>query len=155
VLKKLITAMTTGLALAFAYSNSANADIATVFAPPSNIRATPDGKIICSVKTVKPISVYDYSNGWYKTDVCGRTGYIHKSQLHFEQAEKKTPSGTSSAGAAVVFDPPSNVRATPNGEILCSIRTVKTINVYGSKNGWYETDACGKTGYINKSQLHF
>jgi len=37
---------------------------------------------------------------------------------------------------AVVFDPPSNVRSTPNGQILCSVNSTTSINTYGSSNGW-------------------
>ncbi|WP_013320222.1 SH3 domain-containing protein [Gloeothece verrucosa] len=57
------------------------------------------------------------------------------------------------SGQAVVFDPPSNVRVTPNGAVLCSVRTVSPINIYGSQNGWYVTDACGEMGYIHSSQI--
>lgn len=64
------------------------------------------------------------------------------------------PSG-SVAGAAFVFDPPSNVRATPNGAILCSVRSRGMINVYGKSGQWYLTDFCGDRGYIHESQLRF
>ena len=59
------------------------------------------------------------------------------------------------AGRALVFDPPSNVRATPNGAVLCSIRSRQTINVYGRSGQWYETDYCGGNGYIHQGQLRF
>ena len=59
------------------------------------------------------------------------------------------------AGRALVFDPPSNVRATPNGVVLCSIRSRQTINVYGRSGQWYETDYCGGNGYIHQGQLRF
>ncbi|VEP15412.1 conserved exported hypothetical protein [Hyella patelloides LEGE 07179] len=68
--------------------------------------------------------------------------------------EKDTPV-TSPAGTATVFAPPSNVRATPNGEIICSVRSVTNINLYGSVNGWYKTDVCGSMGYIHNSQINF
>ncbi len=55
---------------------------------------------------------------------------------------------------AYVFDPPSNVRQSPNGKILCTIRQKKTIQVYGEKNNaWYPTDVCGDWGYINETQV--
>lgn len=56
-------------------------------------------------------------------------------------------------GQGVVFDPPSNVRVSPNGAIMCSVTTVAPINIYGSSNGWYITDACGSRGYIHSSQV--
>lgn len=55
---------------------------------------------------------------------------------------------------AVVFDPPSNVRVVPNGEILCSVNSRRRINTYGSDDGfWYYTDACGTMGVIHHSQI--
>ncbi|WP_246140398.1 hypothetical protein [Euhalothece natronophila] len=65
-------------------------------------------------------------------------------------------SPTSSQGVARVFDPPSNVRETPNGRIICSVRQVTMIDLYGSpSNGWYQTDVCGPMGYIHHSQIEF
>lgn len=65
-------------------SNSPN-KMATVFAPPSNVRATPtsDGQVLCAVDTIKKIKIYGSEKEWYKTDVCGKIGYIHKSQIRF------------------------------------------------------------------------
>ena len=56
-------------------------------------------------------------------------------------------------GIALVFDPPSNVRGTPNGNILCSVRTRKAINVYAKEGQWYVTDYCGVRGYIHEGQV--
>jgi hypothetical protein len=59
------------------------------------------------------------------------------------------------SGKAFIFDPPSNVRTSPNGNILCSVKTSTTINVYGSVNSWYYTDVCGRIGLIHSSQIQF
>jgi hypothetical protein len=56
---------------------------------------------------------------------------------------------------AFVFDPPSNVRRSPNGAILCSLKTRRSINIYGAIGSWYYTDACGEVGVIDASQLKF
>ena len=77
--------------------------------------------------------------------VCGNRG---SSQI-------SSQSSTSQSGAAIVFDPPSNVRTSPNGEILCSIQKRTTINIYGSSGSWYNTDACGTMGVISKDQIRF
>ncbi|NJK45795.1 MAG: hypothetical protein HC933_17385 [Pleurocapsa sp. SU_196_0] len=75
------------------------------------------------------------------------------------QSNTPTPnsqdSGISKTGVAIVFDPPSNVRKSPNEEILCSIREKKTINVYGSTGSWYWTDICGTMEVIDSSQVTF
>ncbi|PIE01298.1 MAG: hypothetical protein CSA79_00920 [Thiothrix nivea] len=60
-----------------------------------------------------------------------------------------------------VFDPPTNVRATPNGDIICQIRQQQTITVYNEavreRDGdqWYPTRACGnkRWGLIHESQI--
>jgi len=61
----------------------------------------------------------------------------------------------STSGAAIVFDPPSNIRTTPNGGILCSITSKGTIPIQGKRGDWYETDYCGSPGYIHKGQVKF
>jgi hypothetical protein len=61
----------------------------------------------------------------------------------------------SSVGAAFVFDPPSNIRSSPNGAILCSVRTRTYIDVYGRSGQWHATDFCGSPGYIHQNQLRF
>ena len=53
----------------------------------------------------------------------------------------------------VVFDPPSNVRTSPNGPVLCKVTASGLINIYGSSNGWYVTDVCGQRGYIHSGQV--
>jgi hypothetical protein len=61
----------------------------------------------------------------------------------------------SSAGAAIVFDPPSNIRANPNGKILCSVTSRGSIPIQGIEGDWYKTDYCGTSGYIHKGQVRF
>ena len=87
---------------------------AIVFAPPSNIRAVPNGQIICSVRSATSINIYSYRNGWYETDYCG-WGYIHQSQVRFpQQTQTRQPN---------IFCDVINIqrgqlalRFTPNGE---------------------------------------
>lgn len=61
----------------------------------------------------------------------------------------------SDSGVAIVFDPPSNVRKTPNGEIICSVIERGAINISGSTENWYYTDVCGTRGVIHRSQITF
>ena len=58
-------------------------------------------------------------------------------------------------GTAIVFDPPSNVRRTPGGDFLCTIETKNTIRVGNPSGSWYPTSACGRPGFIHKSQIRF
>ena len=64
-----------------------------------------------------------------------------------------TPVDIAKAGAAIVIAPPSNIRVTPNGDVICQVTQMQAINVYNAQNGWYETDFCGIPGYIHISQV--
>jgi hypothetical protein len=59
------------------------------------------------------------------------------------------------AKSAYVFDPPSNTRIAPDGDILCSVESQKRIQVYGSQGSWFYTDVCGKMGVIHFRQIKF
>lgn len=70
--------------------------------------------------------------------------------------ERSVPSdGVSANGVGLVFDPPSNVRVSPNGAILCSVRSRRSINLLGRQGAWYITDVCGERGYIHQGQIRF
>jgi serine/threonine protein kinase, bacterial len=56
---------------------------ATVFAPPTNVRESPDGKILCTINKRVSINTYGFSDSWYETDACGSMGVIHANQLKF------------------------------------------------------------------------
>ncbi|NJM58035.1 MAG: hypothetical protein HC857_12190 [Synechococcales cyanobacterium RU_4_20] len=61
---------------------------ALVFAPPSNVRVVPNGNILCSVNRKQKVMTYgllqyDDEANWLYTDVCGKLGVIHTSQIRF------------------------------------------------------------------------
>ena len=74
----------------------------------------------------------------------------------------ESPSGTSGPSGlgrkGLVFDPPSNVRMTPNGKISCWVNEPIEVSISGQINGsgglWYYTDYCdGKRGVIHHTQI--
>jgi len=68
------------------------------------------------------------------------------------------PQPTSPMGAAIVFDPPSNIResASASSNILCSVTEKTTIHILRAEGNWYVTDVCnGKPGYIYRNQVKF
>ena len=119
------------------------AQTALVIDPPSNIRRTPNGEIICAVSSPQTIVILSPQGDWYPTDFCGESGFIHKSQLRLKTQQ------------AWVIDPPSNVRSQPNGQILCVINQRSQIEVSDQVAGWYRTNICQteEIGYIHHSQL--
>jgi hypothetical protein len=78
-----------------------------------------------------------------------------------ENQKKETPTPPPSSRTATIIDPPTNIRLSPNGTILCVVRQRTSVNILGStgvtdSNGtWYYTDACGRQGMIHSSQIRF
>ncbi|NJM44829.1 MAG: hypothetical protein HC860_00630 [Alkalinema sp. RU_4_3] len=63
--------------------------------------------------------------------------------------------GNGDSVLAVIFNPPTNIRKTPNGKVICQITDLRVISISGGpSNGWYRTGLCGYD-YIHKSQLRF
>ncbi len=75
--------------------------------------------------------------------------------LNFVCSQDQIYPVSSEAQTVRVVDPPSNVRATPNGRIICTLPTRMNIQVFGAVGSWYRTDACGRSGYIHSSQIRF
>ena len=67
----------------------------------------------------------------------------------------KAVSGSTSQRTALIFDPPSNVRTSPNGEVLCSIKEKTRVTINQINGDWYNVDICGSSGWIKADQLKF
>jgi hypothetical protein len=94
---------------------------------------------------------------------------LENERKDLENKKKQTPLPTvlpsvqnPNSRTAYIIDPPSNIRATPNGTIICVARTRGAlINILGStgvtdNNGtWYYTDYCGRQGVIHSTQIRF
>lgn len=117
---------------------------AVVYDPISNIRKTPNGKILCKIKKIQKINVSSNSiNGWYDTDSCGEKGVIHHTQIVFISGDS----------IGIVYDPVSNIRLRPNGKIICKVKKISAMKVSKYDNKWYGTNFCGKNGVIHQSQI--
>lgn len=63
--------------------------------------------------------------------------------------------------SALIIDPPTNIRATPNGRIVCVISSRTIVGIINTpsiadKNGvWYRTNACGGSALVHSSQVSF
>jgi len=71
------------------------------------------------------------------------------------QSNQSQPSQQTREKTWIVYDPPSNVRYSPNGEVLCTIPDKRRVQIRGNAvNGWYPTPACqGADGWIHESQI--
>lgn len=126
------------------FTTSSYARTAVVYDPISNIRKTPNGKILCKIKRIKKITISSKSNnGWYSTNVCGEKGVIHHTQVVFFSARN----------IGIVYDPISNIRLNPDGKIICKVKKIAAMTVFPFNNEWYSTDYCGAKGVIHQSQI--
>lgn len=126
------------------FSSSLNAATAVVYDPVSNVRKTPNGKIICKVRRIEKINLSSSSNnGWYETDICGESGVIHRTQIVF----------MSGKDIGIVYDPVSNIREAPNGKILCKVKKISAMKVSAYDSEWFSTNFCGRRGVIHQSQI--
>jgi len=76
-----------------------------------------------------------------------KLGWNHNNILYV------CPFKTDLAQDFLVFDPPSNVRTSPNGIEKCSINTKQEIRVYVEpRDDWYYTTTCGG-GWIHRGQI--
>lgn len=135
---------------------------ALVIAPPSNVRVAPNGRVMCQVKQRKVIQVFHWSlmtgegspsNGWYSTQACGQNngGWIHSSQIKL--LEDWRPQGIR---PAKVIEPPSNIRESPNGKIVCQVKRRNeqiSVTTYDQKGKWYSVTSNECSGYMHNSQF--
>lgn len=133
-----------------------------VIDPPSNVRIAPNGRVSCQVRQRKIIQVFQWSlmtgegspsDGWYSTNACGenKKGWIHDSQIKILEEWHSRGSRT-----GIVTDPPSNIRAKPNGEIVCQVRNgneVIDVNTDNRIGNWYWVTYSGCDGYMHDSQF--
>jgi hypothetical protein len=102
--------------------------------------------------------------------VVGETQYTPQSQAtrnlistacriainsQYRQSNQSQQSQQTREKTWIVYDPPSNVRSSPNGEVLCTISDKRRVQISGNPvNGWYRTPACeGADGWIHESQI--
>ncbi len=133
---------------------------AVIYAPPSNVRETPNGRIICSVKMVTAINTYGYSNGWYITDVCGRNGYIHESQIRWQNISQSNPN----SGQCSVINITTGqlaVRKSPGGDAIAGLNNNNVVQYISGQMPWYYIRVIdgpnprvnGITGWVNANYL--
>ena len=109
-------------------------------------------------------SIYSQANCAAKTWTTFPEKAIHRPQsvatnkmlqvvCNGSRSTQQSPQTSKTKIIGSVFQPPSNVRSSPNGPIQCTIRAKSTINIYSYKGDWAVTDTCGARGYIHKSQF--
>ena len=114
-----------------------------------NLRNTPgDGKVLDQVNMNEIYLILDESNGWYKIDVNGQTGWVSGdyakglySLTHFLQV----------TGDNVRVRSERNLEDSSN--ILTHVNTGETYTIEDELGVWYKITANGYTGWIHNSNV--
>lgn len=137
--------------------------------PVPNTNYSPVNKTVQN-ENRKEVSNSDDEISKQKEDLQKREEKLRREKERLENEKKDlaanktippTTENTSTATMATVFAPPTNIRESPNGAILCLIKKRTSIEILGStgvrdNNGlWYYTSACGKTGVVHSTQIRF
>ena len=120
---------------------------------------------LCSISRVGNRQV-DFTYYLNDEPIASRANCTEGSWTTFPERQTHTPQSRatqsmissvcrSESEIAIVFDPPSNVRVSPNGGILCTLDETGALSIFGSTGEWYYTNACGDFGVIHSSQLRF
>lgn len=85
---------------------------------------------------------------------------LKDEKARMEKMKDAAPPASEVTNNVTTLDPPSNIRDSPNGKILCTVKKQATwLKIYGSTgisddNGeWFYTKHCGKLGVIHSSQF--
>ncbi len=130
-----------------AVAEAASSVTYTVTADTLNVRSgsSTKSKVIGSVKKGTKLSVQKKeSNGWYKIDFKGKTGYVSGTYV------KATTSATKTT--YTVTADTLNVRSGSNtkSKVIGSVKKGTKLTVQKKEsNGWYKIDFKGKTGYVS------
>ncbi|MBE9223007.1 SH3 domain-containing protein [Cyanobacterium stanieri LEGE 03274] len=166
-IKSLVIATTALASLTIPYGIKPNAPAlaqnnrAVVNAPPSNVRATPNGRIICRVRNVRVINIYGENNGWYVTDACGTTGYIHHSQIRFENVQRGSGVRAGLCYVTNIRTGQLAVRHSPGGESFAGLNNGNTVQYIRGNSPWYlvtvingpNSAVNNRTGWVNANYL--
>lgn len=115
------------------YANAQSIESAVVIDPPSNVRVKPNGAIICAIRSQTSIAIYDYKNGWYKTDVCGRSGYIHQSQVRLQPDSEVVETYCSVTN---IQTGQLALRLSPNGKSKAGLNNGNTVLPIKTQGNW-------------------
>lgn len=120
------------------------------------LRFAPNGKSRAGLDNWDTVEVLRNGSGWSyvrvingpNRQVNGLEGWVNSNYLSCSGVTQ-----SKNFTNVIVFDPPSKVRTSPNGNVLCTISNQRVIQVYSEPQGsWYRTSACGG-GWIHDSQF--
>ena len=137
---------------ATAFAAEISAGCGTVTASALKLRAEASTSSTCLTLLAKGTTVViedDSTEGWYKVNYEGETGYLSSEYVAFsEKSDAKLGNGMVT-GSSV------NVRSAASTESskVTALSKGTVVAITGMDNGWYKVSVDGKTGYIRSDYM--
>ncbi|HNY12490.1 MAG TPA: peptidoglycan DD-metalloendopeptidase family protein [Candidatus Wallbacteria bacterium] len=113
-----------------------------------NVRNSPWGTIIGTVKQGAKLDITGKEGVWFKINYNGGTGYVHSGYI-------ATSDAPASASDGYVNTPGSylNVRSGAWGTIIGKLNHGASIEILGKSGDWYQIKYNGKEAYVHKDYI--
>jgi len=115
-----------------------------------NVRTSPWGKIIGSLYTGNKVEIIGEKRNWYKIKYKGKTAYVHK---HYVLVKGKRKSPCPETLATVKVNSSLNVRKSPWGKIIGSLKNNDKVFIVGQTKNWYKIKWGSSFAYVYKSYI--
>lgn len=122
--------------------------------------ASTSSEVVTTLSINTKVTITEEKSGWYKVEYNSKKGYISKSLISSSATTTSrgnsdgrdgevTPISKNGYVSAIV----ANIRqeASTDSKIITTLKQETKIEITGEKNGFYEIEIDGKTGYISKS----
>ncbi|MFC5711466.1 N-acetylmuramoyl-L-alanine amidase [Thalassorhabdus alkalitolerans] len=130
---------------------------ATVTASSLNVRSTPSGTIIGSLPNGSQVSIYSYEGSWAEIRYNGQKAYVSSNFLNVQTTSPGDSGSEPSDGivaSAKVAASTLNVRRTPNGSSLGSLRNGSSVDIYSFDGDWAEIRYEGQKAFVHSFYLN-
>lgn len=113
-----------------------------------NLRTSPWGDIIGTVKSGDKVTITGSVGDWYKVSVNGKTAYVHSAYVT-KPGEKAKPFPS----AGYVNCTALNVRRVPHGDILTQIKNGQRVEILGVAGDWYKIRWGNNEAFVAKRYI--
>jgi len=118
-----------------------------------NVRSSPWGSIVGSLKDNASVKVIGSSGDWYKISYNGKTCYVHKDYIKKATATTKPAAPKTKTAYVKTNGVPLNVRSGPWGAVVGSLANNAKITIVGESGDWHKISYKDKTRYVHKTYV--
>ncbi len=147
----LLSLLLTMLFSVSAFAGTQGTGIGTVTASSLRMRsgASTSHSVVTNLARNTVVSVLGESNGWYQVAHSGKTGYVSGDYLTVQNTAEGISTYGKVTGSSV------NVRSDAGTDFakVTAVKKGATVSVVGFKNGWYQIEVSGNTGWIRSDYV--